>query len=465
MRRLTKLDYIKLGLLVPLFFGVAPGLGFWLKNRPKWQLAVFAVMAFMTIEGLFGPGNWAKTLHSIAHYRGHTKGYAFYYNLVLAIALIIAKRREDPKSFRWVPPGLGWYLGYVGVSMISIVNAANTNYVLMAAQKMLTLALVMIATFNTLRTEDDLKFFVRVMAWTMAWELFVCLKLKYLGHVYQVRGTFEHQNALAMYANLISMSFLAVALGPRIKGSRLALFGFLACGVIVECTLSRAGLLMFALGTVGTTGLSVFEKITARRLLLTFGMGLCGSVALILSMGTIIARFHDRGNKASGELRHVMIHACREMVRDHFFGIGWNNYALEVNEPYRYANVYYDWERSRHMKVDYTARNATVESQYYLLLAETGYPGLAGWLTVILVALWRNGRAFFFFGHSFRRCLSLGIFMGCSLNYVHSTLERVLVQPRNLMLWLILLGVTARMEVMRREAQQALPPATPPTSA
>jgi uncharacterized membrane protein len=75
-------------------------------------------------------------------------------------------------------------------------------------------------------------------------------------------------------------------------------------------------------------------------------------------------------------------------------------------------------------------------------------------LVLISIGLWRNVRAFFFFGHSFLRCLSLGIFMGCLLNYVQSTLERVLVQPRNLMLWLILFGITARLEVMRREAKK-----------
>jgi hypothetical protein len=106
------------------------------------------------------------------------------------------------------------------------------------------------------------------------------------------------------------------------------------------------------------------------------------------------------------------------------------------------------------MKVNYAAVNGLVESHYYLLLSENGYIGLAAWLAVIFIGLWRNIRAFFFFGHSFLRCLSMGVFFGCALNYAQSTLERVLVQPRNLMLWLIILGVTARIEVMRREAKK-----------
>jgi hypothetical protein len=277
--------------------------------------------------------------------------------------------------------------------------------------------------------------------------------MKYLGHMYQVHGTFEHQNPLAMYAVLIGMIFLATGLGPKFKGGNAALIGFAACALIVECTLSRGALMMLALGVLGVVGISLLEKATPRRLLMTAGMGLVGSLFLVLSLNTIVSRFHDQGNQASGELREVMKDACRAMVHDHALGIGWNNYALVVNPPFPYAEIYYDWLRGRHMKVDETEPNSVVESHYYLLLAENGYAGLCAWLLVIAVGLWRNFRAFLFFEHSFSRVLALGIAAGCALNYLQSTLERVLVQPRNLMLWLILLGVTARLEVMRREAK------------
>ena len=83
------------------------------------------------------------------------------------------------------------------------------SLVLMAAHKFSFASLIMVATFNVLQTDDDLQFFLRVMVVTMAWELFVCLKMKYLQGMYQVKGTFEHQNPLAMYAMLIGMVFLA----------------------------------------------------------------------------------------------------------------------------------------------------------------------------------------------------------------------------------------------------------------
>lgn len=448
------MDLIKFAALGPLFLLLAPAIGLWLKGRPKWQLAVFAVMCFMTLNGLLGPGNWGLTLGSIESYRGHTKGYHFYFNHALAIALIVAKWREDRKTFRWIPPGLGWFLFYCALSLISVVNAPDTNLVYMTAHKTIFAGVLMVATFNTLRSEEDLKFFLRVMVWTMLWELVVCLKLKYLNGMYQVRGTFEHQNPLAMYTVLIAMPLLAVGLGPKGKGANLILFGYLCCAAIVQCTLSRGALVMFGAGTVGVLGLSLVEKVTPRRLLSGGALAFVGVIGLVLTLDTIISRFRDQGNKASGELREVMKEASREMYRDHPLGAGWNNYGLLINPPYRYAEIYYDWYRGRKMRPDYTKANGLVESHYYLLIAENGYLGLCAWFAVIFVALWRNLRAFLAFGHSFLRCLSLGIFMGCALNYVQSTLERVLVQPRNLMLWLILLGITARIEIMRREAKR-----------
>jgi hypothetical protein len=450
----TPIDYAKLAVLVPIFLMAAPALGFAIKDKPALQRAVFAVLCFTTINGLFAPGNWGLTVASIETYRGHTKGYHFYFNNALAIALILACWRSRPREFRWLPPGVGLYLAYCGLSFLSIINAPNTSYVYMAAQKMSFTALLAVATFNYLRTEEDLQFFLRVMAVTMIWELLICLKFKYLEGVYQARGTFEHQNPLAMYSVLIGSVLLAAGLGPKFKGANLVLGAFGVCALIVQSTLSRAALAIFGAGAIAIVGVSLLEKPTGRRLGMTTGMAVVGAIGLLLSLDTIVARFHDKGNAASSELRHVMNAASKEMLDDHPLGIGWNNFALTFNPPFRYVEVLWDWVRSRNMKPREDAKSPVVESHYWLLLAETGYQGFGAYLLMITVGLWRNLRAFREFGHSFLRCVSLGIAVGCGLNYLQSTLERVLVQPRNLMLWLILLGVTGRIEVMRRERRK-----------
>ncbi|MBL9172657.1 MAG: hypothetical protein JNL10_03905 [Verrucomicrobiales bacterium] len=471
-------DLLKLVILGPLFLGVAPLAGVAMKHRPVAQRWVFSAMCFMTINGFLAAGNWGLTLGSIESYRGHTKGYHFYFNHALALSLIAARLAEDGFRIGFLPPGIGWlfgtfgaikgrrrtinprifrlappgllaYLVYCAVSLLSIVNAPQPNLTLMAAHKMLFASVLMVASYNVLRTEADLQFFLKVMVVTLTWQLCVVLKMKYLDGMYQVRGTFEHQNPLAMYCVLIGMVFLATALGPPFPGSNWVLWGFLVTGVIVQCTLSRAALAMFAVGTVGILGLSVLEKPTLRRLGVTGFLGIVGVLGLLLSLDTIVARFNDHGNAASGELREVMNRACRQMAQDRALGIGWNNYALVVNPPYPYADIYYEWIRGRGMKVDETKANAVVESHYYLLLGETGKPALVMYLVLIAGGLWRNLRAVLYFPHSFLRCLALGIGTGCSLNYVQSLLERVLVQPRNLMLWMILFGISARLDVLR----------------
>ena len=54
---MTGIDVIKLALVVPLFFGAGPLAGWALKGRRSWQLGAFALMCFMTINGLLGAGN------------------------------------------------------------------------------------------------------------------------------------------------------------------------------------------------------------------------------------------------------------------------------------------------------------------------------------------------------------------------------------------------------------------------
>jgi len=446
------LDLIKLILVAAIFLVAAPAAGVALKRKPNGQRLVFALMCFMTINGLFGPGNWGLTLFSIEWYRGHTKGYHFYFNHALAIALIVARLLENPKDFRWLPPGLGLYLLYCLMSFVSVFNAPVKDYTFMAAHKMIFASVLLLATYNVIRTEDDLKYFLRVMVFTMLWEVLIVLKMKYLEGMYQVRGTFEHQNPLAMYSVMIGMIFFATSLGPSFKGSNLCLAGYLVCAVIVECTLSRAALAIFAVGSMAVLGLSIMEKPTKRRILSAAALSVVAVAGLLVTLDTIMARFNDKGNESSKDLRRVMNLASREMLRDYPTGIGWNNFAHTFNPPFRYTEILNEWITSRNMKVREDQANPVVESHYWLLLAETGYQGFGAYLLMIGIGLWRNLRGFWFFGHRFLRCFCLGLAVGCGLNYTQSLLERVLVQPRNLMLWLILYAMIGRIESWRREA-------------
>lgn len=458
---MTSSDWIKLAVILPLFFGLGPALGVAIKDRPVAQRILFGLMCFMTINGLFAAGNWGLTLASVEKYRGHAKGYHFYFNHICAIALITAAWLRNRASFRWFPPGMALYALFVITCSLSIINAPRPDYSLMAIHKMAFFALIAIASFHWLRSPADMQFFLSIMGFTMCWQAFVGLKMKYLDGIYQVRGTFEHQNPLAMYSVMIAMPFLASSLGPAFRGRIWSTAGFIACAILVQSALSRAALVMFAGGTIIVALVSLLEKPTRRRIGSLASIAAVGALGLTLTLDTIVSRFSDRGNTSSAELRVVLNDAARQMVKTHPLGIGWNNYALCINPPFPYAEVVYNWTRGRNMRVDEDKPNAPVESHYFLLLGENGYPGLASWVLLISVGLWRNLRAFNSFPHGFERCLSLGIATGCTLNYVQSAYERVLTQPRNLMLWLIIFGLTARLEILRRTPSPSPSPSPP----
>jgi hypothetical protein len=374
----------------------------------------------------------------------------------LALALIIGRALESWRDFRLIPAGLWFYLAYLAASFLSILNAPDPKLVYFAAFKYLKMAIFFVAAFNFIRSEGDLRFFLFAMCLTMAWQFLIVLKLKYWEGVYQVAGTFEHQNSLSMFVTMIGMVLLAAALGPKDRRSNWYLGAFIACAFIQESTLSRGGLACFALGTVAVVLLSLCDRVTRRRLGVLAGLALMAMIGSIKAMDTIKTRFQDQSNQASNKTRELLNAASRHMLEDYPLGIGWNNFGLVINKPYPYGDIIDRWEREGGAKVDETHQKGIAESHYYLLLSETGYQGLLFYLLFIMVFLWRNVRAAFFYRYNFLGSVSLGIAIGCGFNYAQSILERVLTQPRNMMLWMLLLGATARIHMWRHADRKVL---------
>jgi hypothetical protein len=442
-------DVLKFTILVFLFFLAAPAVGFFMRKRPRWQRVTFFLICFLTIEGIFEPGEWGLTLDPIL-YRGHSRGFHFYLIEVAASALFFAQIFGNWRKVKLLPPGLVLYFVYCALSFVSIINAPEPVYTLMAALKAVKISIIFVAGYNFLQTDEDLRFLLTSMAITMTWELVAVMKMKYVGHIYQVPGTFEHQNALAMFGCMIGMVFLAVGLGPKEKHSNFLLFAYVACAAIVQATLSRGALVMFAVGTIGVVLLSLIDRPTKRRLGGSAVLAAIGIFGIMMTFNTIVGRFNDYGNDESKRTRVMLNAASREMLRDYPLGIGWNNFARVINKPFPYGDKIDDWQRANGNPVDPTYQKGVVESVYWLILAETGYQTLACYVVLMSVFLLWNLRAMMFFRHHLVGCVSLGIAIGCGINYVQSTLERVLTQPRNLMLWMLMLATTAKIESWRR---------------
>ncbi|MGI8965479.1 MAG: O-antigen ligase family protein, partial [Limisphaerales bacterium] len=230
--------------------------------------------------------------------------------------------------------------------------------------------------------------------------------------------------------------------------------GFCASAFVVQSTLSRAGLVIFAAGAVGVLGLGLVDQITKRRLRIIAVLGVIAAVGLTFTMRTIINRFNDYYNSESNHSRVLLNRASKRMLRDYPLGIGWNNYGLMINHPYPYGNEIDAWFRSEYQTVNKKERKGISESHYWLLLAENGYEGFISYLIFIGVFFWWSLAGAWFFRKTFLGCFSFGIAAGCGVNYLQSFYERVLTQPRNLMLWLIVLAATSRIETWRQAAKK-----------
>jgi hypothetical protein len=204
---------------------------------------------------------------------------------------------------------------------------------------------------------------------------------------------------------------------------------------------------------------SLCDKITTRRVVVVSSLASVSVVGVLLAYKTIQDRFNATYNADSAMTRTLLNQASREMLQDHPLGAGWNNYAVLIDPPYHYGDIVDDYFKRVNEFGGVDKHKGIVESHYYLLLSETGYQGLIGYLLFIGFFLWLNVRAAFHFRCHPLGAVSIGIAVGCVSNYAQSFLERVLTQPRNLMEWLILLALTAKIDAWRRASQSPRPQA------
>jgi hypothetical protein len=444
---LQPLDFTKMRVLFLSYLVFPIFAGFIMRKHAWMRKTAFLTMCFLMTSGFFHAQEWGFTIHSML-YRGHSRGFHFFWSEVAALALIWASMFGDWKRFRFFPPGFWLYLLYFAACCVSLLNADVLLYGLFAALKALKIIIVFVAAYNFIKTDADVRFVLISLGLVMLWQLIVVLDQKYIEGIYQVWGTFEHQNSLCMFTIMIGMVFLAVAMGPKRKSSLFFVFMFVACAAIVQSTLSRAGLFIFAVGTVFVACASLLDKPTRRRLTVLASLAVIGIAGLAMTMDTIIARFNEYGTDESKNTRDQLNVASRLMLEANPFGIGWNNYGVAINYL-TYSQHIDDWHLKNGNKIDRHYKKGIVESLWWLHLAETGYQGLITYLILVALFLWWNFRNAIYYHRRYLGSVSIGIFFGFTMNYLQSFLERVLTQPRNMMLWLLLMAMTARITTWR----------------
>lgn len=457
-------DIIKALVIAGGYLALAPALGWFLAQDRRRER--FALAILFTMPSWF-PGKLTLMLGSVELYRGHTKGFEASLIEVLAVALIVCAALRRPAGFRWLPPGAWLYLLWCALSCLSLFGATNRSYVLMAAFKFTKALLIYVGVFQAVRDEEDLRWIGYGLAFSLGLQALVGLKLRFLDGMWQVKGWFEHQNPMAMWAYMAALPVFALALAPTTK-PRDTLFylgGVAAATLLILLSVSRAALAAFAVGAVMVILLAMARGFTL-RLGLICALGAAGTLVVsTVALNSLRARLAEVSSREEEhDLRDILNTQSRAMLHDHPLGVGWNNFGVANSLPVdRYARILMDWDQSRGFRLideNYLA-NPLTESLYWLLLAETGYPGFAAfvvfeaatvwWMIRTLLKNWRQPA-----GH-----LLGGLLVALTLTYLHGTVERVLSQTKNLSLWLMCAGCVARMESERRQGRRFGFTATP----
>jgi O-antigen ligase len=206
-------------------------------------------------------------------------------------------------------------------------------------------------------------------------------------HFLQTPGTFIHQNALGLVANLVALPYFALLLAGKRGWSPVAVP--LVSSVIVVLTASRAALGLGVPGFMFAIALSLVRGVTARKALVAL-IGVIAIAATVpLGISSLENRFKYNPLQSDYDERAALMHAGEMMFSDNPNGVGANNFALVANLR--------GYEDAAGVAPRVESRSALIHNIYWLAAVETGYIGLAALLLFLLRPLivafrcgWRN---------------------------------------------------------------------------
>jgi len=339
----------------------------WFGIKYKWAERLLVIGTFFSTSYLID-----INFVSMEWYRGDTRGFEFGVTDWMVISLIIVMARSPrwrKERLELFPPNATLMLAYLGVALVSLLVSYVPVYAGFGLFKLLRAFAVYWVAYNYLRSEEDVRFILMILAAIVAMEFLFVLKQRFSG-IYRAPGTTPHSNTLAVYINMFNMLFFAFMLGEK---SKTALIYWACVGMgslIVLATFSRGALVAMILGYGLVTLVSFYDRAKAHKTKV-IGILLLAALPVAIKVApAIIDRFLN-APEASGESRHLANDAAKAMANDHLFGVGINNYSHAINET--------DYIRF----IDNPVDRGIVHNIYLLHACEMGWPGLIIFLLMI----------------------------------------------------------------------------------
>ena len=428
-----------------LIVGVPLGYQLAIRYRLVERL-VFLLFIFFTCEMV------DINFYSMENYRGTSKGFEFgMVDITMYIVAALVFKRTSQYPVCRIPPGSLFYLLYFVFSCISLVHSDVLIYSGFEILKMLRMYLYFWIAFNYIREEEHFHSLVQFGAIITVYIFFTVLKQKYIENRFQSMGPFPHQNSLTMYISLLGS--LALSRLLNVKSANMTLWGliFFMAAFCVLSTLSRAGLALFAVNCSIVFILSLLlrdqvqREVRSRKWTIVLIMPLVVSAGLYKASDSIVERF-TTAPPESRITRLLLAEAAIKMANENLFGIGLNNFAHKINDPYPYgAHIPTTISRDGD-------KRGLVETSYLMIAAEAGWPSLLVFCSFLIFFYIKNIINLLRLKNSGVRYICVAL-VGCLTQiYLQTTLEWVLKQTNNfyqLMLMFAMIGSIGRLQKTR----------------
>jgi O-antigen ligase len=406
---------------------------------------------------------------SMAWYRGTTRGIQVTLIEMLAFGLLFgcwAGRRGRDRGLFW-PGSLGIMLLYLAYAGLSVVAFEPRIFGVFELANMLASILVFLAAAAYVRSRREWTLLVVALGSAVGFESIWAVRQHFIVHLDRVEGTLDHANSLSMYLCLTAPLLIAVACSGWSRLLRLY------CGVCAALaavglflTYSRAGIPVFAAVATGTILACASWRLSPGRIVAR-ALIVLGAVALVAACWGEMERryegatFEEEYFDTSADGRGVYLRLSEAIARDHFFGVGLNNWSYQVSRTYgpRLGYPFVDYD---HLVAVYGTTDDKKYGNFYLAapahnlaaltLGELGVPGLA--IFALLWLRWLSMATPFLIlprGDPMRT-MGVGIlFCICGI-FGQSLTEWVYRQTPILFTFYILLGALANLAHARRRA-------------
>jgi len=403
----------------------------WFGIRYRWAERAIVAAAFFSTSYLID-----INLVSMEQYRGDTRGFEFGvtdWMIISLIIIMIRSPRWQNRTLKLFPPNSAPIMMYMGVALLSAITAYVGIYSGFGLFKLVRAIAVYWVAYNYLRNEEDLEFFLWILAAIVFMEFILTLKQRATG-IYRAQGSTPHSNTLALYINMINMIFMSFVLNDgRKHWRRYVYLAVLGMGtLIVLATFSRGALVMM----VGCYGLVIAISLArtpkARKFLMVGIMMLAAIPVAAVVLPSIVHRFLTAPVDAE-ESRHQANEAAYAMANNHIFGVGINNYSHVINETAYSRFIPFEGDRG------------IVHNIYLLHACEMGWLGMLVFMVMIGNGMWLGIRQLFSRTDDPPSWMALGIVIGMLSLWIQSLLEWAFRQTYLTVEYFMLAGFLAAM--------------------